>query len=365
MNSSSRLETIFFSGITAFLLVIVGSACEVDQKYIKGEISNVSVTDTLDLGDVYSKAESIGSVNGVVVQKRGELIAERYFHGVRQGQTVNIKSASKSIISLLIGIALEKGFLESVDQPIHKFFPEYLNERSDPRKLTITIEDLLTMRSGLETTSYENYGPWVTSDNWIRFILKQPVVAEPGGDRMIYSTGNSHLLSVILTRATGMNTRAFAQKYLFDPMNIYLADWDRDPQGYYLGGNNMALTADDMLKIGQMVLNGGKYEGTRIVPEAWLDKSFKTYTQSENNGYDYGYMWWKEEIGGYQTVFAWGWGGQYIFTFPELESVVVLTSFRNMATQERLYKEPVFELVGDYIIPVLLEDGNRLAQSDK
>lgn len=207
------------------------------------------------------------------------------------------------------------------------------------------------MRAGLETTSFGNYGRWVTSSNWVDFVLSQPLEEEPGG-RMVYSTGTSHLLSVVLTKATGMNTRRFAQQYFFDPMGISPGGWDRDPQGYYMGGNNVALRPVDMLKIGQMVLNEGVWEGQRIVSEEWLSESFQTYTRSNFNPYDYGYGWWKKPIGGYDSVFAWGSGGQYIFMFPELNSVVVITSTLS-TDQRRRYKEPVFDLVEHSIIPAI------------
>lgn len=339
--------------LTIFLLI---SNCKSEGQTKASVSQQVTDGDRAELNKVYQKAEEIGSVNGLIIYQKNEKVAEAYFHGMEAGRPVNIKSASKSIISLLIGIALERGILESVHQPVADFFPEYLNKESDPRKLNITIEDLLTMRSGLKTTSYENYGPWVTSSNWVRFALHQPVTEKPGEGKMVYSTGNSHLLSVILTKASGMDTKAFAEKYLFDPMDIELIEWEQDPQGYYFGGNNMALLPEDMAKIGHMLLDRGMYKGKQIVTRKWLEQSLQPYTKSENNGYKYGYMWWREQIAGYEASFAWGWGGQYIFILPDLESVIVITSFRNIATQERLYKEPIFELVGDFIIGGLLEE---------
>lgn len=208
------------------------------------------------------------------------------------------------------------------------------------------------MRSGLETTSFHNYGRWVVSDNWVEFALDQPLVKQPGGD-MAYSTGTSHLLSVIVSKATGTSTRAFAEEYLFEPMDIKVGGWDRDPQGNYMGGNNMALAPDAMIKIGQMMLNGGLYNDQRIVSEDWVVDSFKTYTRSNYNPYDYGYMWWNKPVGNYKVYFAWGFGGQYIFMIPDLDATVVLTGALENATQSRSYKEPVFDLLREQIIPYL------------
>jgi CubicO group peptidase (beta-lactamase class C family) len=163
---------------------------------------------------------------------------------------MNTKSASKSIISLLAGIAIDKGYIESVEDSISRYLPDYYKNIEDSLKRSITIKDVLTMRTGLETTSFYNYGAWVMSDDWVAFALNQPMDDRPGGD-MRYSTGTSHLLSVIITRATGMSTRDFAQRYLFGPMDIEAGGWDRDPQGYYMGGNIWHLNRPTCLKLGR------------------------------------------------------------------------------------------------------------------
>lgn len=303
--------------------------------------------------EISDKAGAISSVRSILIQKDGDLIGEKYFQGMRSGRAINIKSASKSIISLLTGIALHKGYIDSVNQPIRDYFKDYFQTNPDSVKENITIKDLLTMRAGLETTSMHNYGRWVISDNWVHYTLEQPLEEEPGGNKMVYSTGTSHLLSVIISRASGMSTKAFAEKYLFGPMSIEVGGWDRDPQGYYMGGNNLALKPQDMLKIGQMVIDGGKWDGQQIVSSEWLRDSFRTYTRSNYNPYDYGYMWWSKSIGGYQTFFAWGHGGQYIFMIPALDSVVVLTSTLYNTDQRRSYKEPIFALMREEVLPFL------------
>ncbi|WP_185958181.1 serine hydrolase domain-containing protein [Fodinibius sediminis] len=307
---------------------------------------------TLTVEKINSRADSITSVTSLLIQQNGELLSEAYFNGMTASEHVNIKSASKSIISLLIGIAIDHDFLEGTGQPIKPFFEDYFERNSDPVKEKLTLRNLLTMRAGLETTSFHNYGRWVTSDNWVHFALGQPMQARPGGD-MVYSTGTSHLLSVILTRATDSSTRSFAVKYLFEPMNIPVGGWDRDPQGYYMGGNNLALRPRDMVKIGQMVINEGTYEGKRIISERWLRDSFRTYTRSNFNPYNYGYMWWKKTVCEYHVRFAWGFGGQYIFLVPELDAVVVMTGSLEQASQSRSYKEPVFNLLREDILPFL------------
>lgn len=308
--------------------------------------------DSVSIEKVYQKADAIESIRSLIIQQNGELTGEKYFDGMTSGQAINMKSASKSIISLLVGIAIDQGFIENKEQPVHAYFPAYFSSITDSLKRTITIEDLLTMRSGLETTSFYNYGRWVLSDDWVEFVLEQPMVDLPGGD-MVYSTGSSHLLSVIIEKAAGITTREFAEKYLFNPMGIEPGGWQQGPRGHYFGGNNLAMKPADMLKIGQMVLNGGSYNGRQIVSGQWLRASFKTYTRSNYNPYDYGYMWWNKPVGKYKVFFAWGYGGQYIFIIPELQSVVVITSSLENAGQSRSYKEPVFDLLKNSILPAL------------
>ncbi len=267
----------------------------------------------------------IGRIKSFLVQRDGELLIETHRMGMRSDRTTNIKSVAKSIISLLVGIAIDQGHLQGVQQPIGDFFPDFFRGLPDPEKQSITIQDLLTMRAGLASTSRRNYGRWVLSDNWVEFVLGQPLVEQPGGD-MIYSTGSSHLLSVILTRATGMNTREFAKRYLFGPLGITDGGWDRDPQGYYLGGNNMALSPSALLKIGTMVMKKGVYNQKQNVPRAWIAESMQIYTRSHFNPYDYGYLWWQRELNGYTVQFAWGNGGQYIMMLPALKTVVAIAS---------------------------------------
>lgn len=320
---------------------------------ITSQVTGYAKSDSLTLQQIQDRASSINSLTSLLVQKEGELLTESYFNGLQQSEATNIKSASKSIISLLIGIAIEQGHITGTNQIIKPYFEDYFNVNPDSVKEHITIKDLLTMRSGLETTSFHNYGRWVISDDWVEFTLDQPIEEQPGGKKMVYSTGTSHLLSVILTKASGMSTKVFAEKHLFGPLDIRVGGWDRDPNGYYMGGNNMALRPADMLKIGQMMLAGGIYKGERIISEQWIDQSFQTYTRSNFNPYDYGFMWWKKPVSDYTVHFAWGFGGQYIFMIPALDSVVVMTGTLYNATQSRSYKQPVFALLREEIIPFL------------
>ena len=214
----------------------------------------------------------------------------------------------------------------------------------------ITIEDLLTMRSGLETTSNRNYGAWVQSSNWVRHALNRPLVNAPG-TTMEYSTGSTHLLSAILTKATGKSTWQFAQETIAQPMGFQLAQWPRDPQGIYFGGNDMLMTPRQMLAFGDLYLHHGRRNGQQIVPERWVAASQIPRTQSrrESDRF-YGYGWWVRELAGYRAYYAWGYGGQYIFIVPDLDLVVVTTSSSTAGEERRDHRRTVYQIIEHFII---------------
>jgi len=305
--------------------------------------------DSLLLDQAYARAAELPRLHSLLVARRGELLREEYFNGRTAERRANIKSASKSIISALVGIAIAEGKLEGLDQPVAPFFQADLPANPDPRLATVTIEDLLSMRSGLEPTSFGNYGDWVTSRNWVRYVLRQPFVDDPGG-RMLYSTGSSHLLSALVTRATGMSTLAYAREKLFRPIGVQLAPWTTDPQGIYFGGNEMGLRPRDLLRFGELYRNGGRYGETQVVPEAWIRESWVQRTTSRFNGHGYGLGWWQRERRGHPVYFAWGYGGQYLFLVPDLELTVVMTSDA-VAPREGSHNRSLHDLVTDYLIP--------------
>ena len=293
----------------------------------------------IDLG---AAASELPELRSLLVSWRGTLIAEHYARGVRSTTLANVKSASKSIIAALVGIAIDRGLIKSVREPIVSYFPEL---RSDPdrRKQAITVEDLLTMRSGLESTSGRNYGAWVKSGNWVRYALRQPIVSEPG-TAMEYSTGSSHLLSAILTKVSGTSTWQFAQTALAAPMGLRLARWPIDPQGIYFGGNEMLLTSRQMVAIGQLYLDHGHANGRQIVPSSWVETSCVPRTTSVWDGERrYGYGWWIQAFDGGTACFAWGYGGQYIFVFRDLNLVVVATSSTAVSEERRGHRRRLFE----------------------
>jgi CubicO group peptidase (beta-lactamase class C family) len=288
-------------------------------------------------------ASELPRLHSLLVWQRGEVILERYFNGRRATSLSNVKSVSKSIVSSLVGIAVDRKLL-ALNHTLATHFPEL----ADPEKRAITIEDLLTMRSGLESTSNRNYGAWVQSRNWVRHALAMPLVVEPG-TQMIYSTGNTHILSALLTKVTGKSTWQFAQESLAKPLGFSLAQWPRDPQGIFFGGNDMLLTPRQMLAIGEMYLNDGLASGRRVVPEEWIEESFEPRGRSRISGREYGYGWWIREMAGRQAYYAWGFGGQFIVLVPSLDVVVVSTSAATISDDRRDHRRTVDEII-EYLI---------------
>lgn len=322
----------------------------------------------LDGGAIDTAARQLPRLHSVLVSQHGQLLFERYYNGRRVDQPANIKSASKSVISALIGIAIERKQIPDVRTPIVMYFPELARD-SDARKRAITIEDLLTMRSGLEGTSNVNYGAWVTSRNWVQHALARPMFAEPSAV-MEYSTGNSHVLSAILTKATGTSTWQFANETLFKPLGSPVPQWPRDPQGIYFGGNDMLMTPRQMVTFGELYLHAGRFNGRQIVPERWVAKSCegraREFRPRERTGRriptdfvdpmrdrKYGYSWWVHELGGHDTCFAWGYGGQYIFVLPDLDMVIVTTASPDVSEERRGHRQQVFDILLRYVVQPL------------
>ena len=315
-------------------------------------------SDTID-----EAARRLPRLHSLLVSRGGELVFERYYNGTRGDRPANIKSSAKSVISALVGVAINRRLIPDVQTPIAEYFAE-LAGAADPRKREITVEHLLTMRSGLEGTSNRNYGAWVTSRNWVQHALARPMFAAPG-EGMEYSTGNSHLLSTILTRATGKSTWQFANEVLGRPLGFALAQWPRDPQGIYFGGNDMLMTPRQMLAFGELYLKKGRAGGQQVVPDSWVTRSCEGRTRNRrpgNAGFDsfraldpmrdrkYGYGWWVHQLRGYDSCFAWGYGGQYIFVLPELDLVMVTTSSPDVSEERRGHRQVLFDILDRLVI---------------
>lgn len=236
-----------------------------------------------------------------------------------------VYSITKSIVSIIIGIMVDKGLIKNVHEPIQNYFPE-IADLNNPQKKEITIFHLLTMTSGFKAGNFQG------SKNWVEFILGQPIIHKPGSIFQ-YSSGDSHLLSAIIQRVCGMSTASFAEKYLFRPLGIHKYTWVRDPQGVYGGGFSISLNLEGMVKIGLLFLNEGRCNSNQIISSSWVVQAKRPYKQTEitNKGiYGYGYqLWTYESINSNSSMdyyYANGLFGQYIFIVPKLNIIAVAKS---------------------------------------
>lgn len=259
-----------------------------------------------------------------IAQASTEVLAEA-FRGPGLDRSANIKSVSKTIVATLTGIAIDRGDLPSITATLGEAASGLIPAAADPRVADLTMEDLVTMRAGLDRTSGANYGNWVSSTNWVANALTRPFVAEPGG-RMLYSTGSFHILGAALTEASGQSLHAQARDRLARPLGIDIPPWTRDPQGFYLGGNDMAMTPRALLRFGEMIRQGGIWDGTQVVSRDWLAQSFRPRTRSPWSGLSYGYGWFLGGRGDARFMLARGYGGQVLCVMPGLDLTVAITS---------------------------------------
>jgi CubicO group peptidase (beta-lactamase class C family) len=266
------------------------------------------------------------SIDSILIVRNGYVVLDAYFYPFLKGQKHIIHSCTKSIMSALIGIAIDKGYIQSVDQPITDFFPGKKFANMDDLKKSITLENLLMMASGLkcrDTRLYRWAGLWEmrNSNDWAQYVLDLPMSEAPG-EKFEYCNGVSYLLSVIIQNTTGMKTLDFARKHLFGPLGIVDVGWATSPQGFDIGYGEMWLKPHDMAKFGWLFLNKGRWNNKQILPPAWVDVSTRGHIDATLFD-QYGYQWWVDSAGFYMAV---GSKGQFIFVVPQKNLVVVFTS---------------------------------------
>jgi CubicO group peptidase (beta-lactamase class C family) len=264
-------------------------------------------------------------LRALIVAQNGTPVAERVFRGGGLDRPTNIKSASKTLLAMLAGIAIERGVLTGLDQRIAPVLGPRIPRGAPPEVRDITLRHLLSMRAGLEPTSGANYGAWVSSRDWLAYALSRPMVDEPGG-RMLYSTGTSHILAAVLARASRRSVHELAQAWLGTPLGFTVPGWTRDPQGLHFGGNEMALSPRALLTFGECCRNGGVHEGRQVIPAEFLRQAWQPQARSAWSGQMYGLGWWIAEARGQPVFYAWGYGGQMLYLLPGLGLTVVMTS---------------------------------------
>ncbi|WBU53588.1 serine hydrolase [Paracoccus sp. SCSIO 75233] len=274
------------------------------------------------LVEVTAGASRLDQIHALVIHQNGNRVFAEAFRGRALDRPANVKSVSKTIVALLTGIAIDRGVVASTDQRI---LPMLGRAPFGDARDEMTVADLLTMRAGLSSTSGADYGAWVSSRDWVEYALNQPLEGAPGG-RFIYSTGGWHVLGAALARVSGQSLLQLAQAWLGNPLDIAIPPWVADPQGRYLGGNDMAISPLGLARIGDMVLNGGQLGGQRVVSESWLNRSFEARARSPFSGDQYGYGWFLTRFGGQASAYARGYGGQMLVVVPRRGLSIAITS---------------------------------------
>jgi len=312
------------------------------------------------------RAGDFKKIGSVLIARHGKLVYESYFEG--DASTLrDTRSATKSITDALIGIAITEKKLSGVDARVLQLLPEHARklQNPDPRKDKITVEDFLTMSSALECDDWNdasrgNEERMYLVEDWAQFILDLPVrgrmhVGEqidppPYGRYFSYCTGGVFTLSEVLQKATGERTDRYAQEKLFAPLGIADAQWVYSPLNIPQTGGGLRLSSCDLLKIAQLYLNGGSWQGKRVIDEAWVRASTQPHARIDDNT-EYGYLWWlksfKSGVKTYPAFFMSGNGGNKVAVFPSLDLAVVITS-TNYGT--RGMHEQTEKLLTDYIL---------------
>lgn len=295
--------------------------------------------------------ERYPNVFGLLVARHGHVVLERYYGGHDSTNAFELRSATKSVTSALVGIAIGRKLLRGVDEPIASILPDALaGEEVDPRKRRITLRNLLTMTSGLDWDEDGALAYFHGQRNWASVVLGRPMAADPGR-RFSYNSGNAHLLSAAITRASGMSARELANRYLFGPLGftIPVLQWKMDPTGVNAGGSALLLSLRQMAKFGYLYLNDGCWGGTQVVSADWVRESTRPWSNpGEKRKERYGYMWWLRDVAGHHAYMAIGYGGQYIVVVPDLDLVVAVAADVTPAVAERARQ---YEVVRDLVVP--------------
>ncbi len=287
-------------------------------------------------------------VRSVLVVKQDRIVLEHYFGGDTAATLYNIESSTKSILSLLVGMAIDDGLLpQGVETPVLSMVPDKTFASFSPEKSAMTLEDLLTMRSGLDYDN--NTESFQQETDPVQFILDHPM-AQVSGTEWSYSSADTQVLAAVLARQSGMSLGSYAEEKLFLEVGIQAGEWTQDGSGLEIGGYGLHLTTRDMGRIGRLALHGGVWDGVQLISKAWLDASFTVHATTPWSRGDFGYLWW---IKRFEGVCAGGRYGQQINIFPDRDMVVVYTAALPMETSDAVldYITRVYFLGDDNLTP--------------
>jgi CubicO group peptidase (beta-lactamase class C family) len=285
---------------------------------------------------LYYDAARLDSIYSLLIVKNDKLVAEGYFNDGSIDLKSNLQSATKSYISALVGLAIDRGCLADLDQAFLDFFPEYADQIEDPRKGEVTIRHLLQMRSGYpwEESQAALWEGLLTGD-FLAMMVQYPLVSDPGTE-FHYSNVSPHYLGVIVERACGVDLRTLAEEHLFAPIGAELGEWYTLDDGTYMGSSGIHVNGRDAAKFGLLYLNDGLLDGKQVISSDWVHESLQSHTRDPKEHHrvgrnfdkvGYGYQWWTIEAGEHEYNMAYGHGGQQIALLDEFDMVIVLLAY--------------------------------------
>ncbi|WP_057767115.1 serine hydrolase domain-containing protein [Cytobacillus praedii] len=328
------------------------------------------IADPADLGKETEKLSNLeplitteySNLNGIVVVKNGVIVYERYYNGYGRDHVHHVASVTKSVLSALIGIAIDSESIKNADQKVLDFFPEYSALDASRQKREVTIRHLLTMTAPYPFEDWhEPLDKMCMQPDWVNYTLD--ILGQKGSiGPFKYSTAGAHLLSAIITRSTGQSAREYANEHLFKPLGMReipdytmeafgfddlfgknVKGWVNDPNGYSTGGWGLTLTPRDMARFGFLYLNHGMWDNNQIISQTWVQES------TAMNPNNYGYLWWLRKENGFYAYSALGDGGNVICCIPEKDLVVAIASEFMMNPRDR------WPLIKELIIPAFID----------
>jgi len=285
----------------------------------------------LDSASILSMVQEIQNkdlnIHSVLVIRHGYLVTEVYFPPYTREIKHPVYSITKSVTSIMTGMAIQDGHIKSIQQNVLDFFPEIATGTKEEYLKDMTLEHLLTMSAGFNTGTLPDFAGKDASFDAAENILSNHSILSRPGETFYYDSGLPHVLSTIIQKTSGLTLEEYAQLHLFNPMGITDFIWESDPQGITNGSTGLSLRPQDMAKLGYLFLHNGQWDEKQIVPAKWVRASTTKHMETkglmdaaEDDGY--GYYWWIDAFGGYS---AHGWGGQYVFVLPKLDMIVVFT----------------------------------------